>query len=87
MKNFLIASWFFVIGFIVSFVIMKDEVDKTNNYNNYVVIPLDKYDQGRQQFDVRFRDTTYEYMFPEEIANSLIKGEFGYNEDISLINN
>ncbi len=84
MKNFLFAGWFFILGFVVCFLILKDEEANNKDYNNYVVIPLDKYDQGRQQFDVRFRDSTYEYMFPEEIANSLITGEFGYNEDLKI---
>lgn len=82
MKNFAIAAWFFVLGFFVCFLILKE--DKHENYENYVVIPLDNYENGRQVFHVKHRDSVYKFVYPEEFANRLITGEWEFNEDLKI---
>lgn len=49
-----------------------------------IVIPTDNYVDGRQTFSVLVDGYAMDYMFPEEIANSLITGEWDYNEDLRV---
>ena len=82
MKNFAIAAWFFVLGFFVSFLVLKEDDNK--NYENYIVIPLDNYENGRQVFNVRHRDSLYKFVYAEEFANRLITGRWEFNEDLKI---
>jgi hypothetical protein len=52
--------------------------------NSIVLIPADTVD-NRPTFHVIFHDSSYiEHMYPEEIAQSLITGEWDYNEDLRV---
>lgn len=40
--------------------------------------------EGRQTYTVVLGDTIVEHMYAEEIAQSLIDGEWAYNEDLKV---
>lgn len=40
--------------------------------------------EGRQTYHVKVGKKTYQYMYAEEIANSLKTGVWEYNEDLKL---
>ena len=60
-------------------------VQKTQQEPEIVIIPTDNYVDGRQTFNVRIEGkAAMEYMYAEEIANSLITGVWDYNEDLRV---
>ena len=40
--------------------------------------------EGRKTYHVKVGNVTYEYMYAEEIANSLKTGVWEYNEDLKI---
>lgn len=49
-----------------------------------VVIRKSDMVEGRQTYTVVLGDTIIEHMYAEEIAQSLIDGEWAYNEDLTI---
>jgi hypothetical protein len=61
------------IGAIYAFVKPPQKVEKKANDNAIVIIPMNQDNEGRQLFILKTKDSTYEYMYAEEIGMSLLK--------------
>lgn len=69
------------IGTMYAFFKPEKKVEKKSN-DAFVIIPMNEDNEGRQLYILKTKDSTYEYMYAEEIGMSLLRDSVVVDEMI-----
>lgn len=57
---------------------------RVRNQKQFIIIPMNQDNEGRPLFTLKTKDSTYDYMYAEEIAVSLIRDSVIINEMVHI---